>query len=64
MGGHLIDASRGVSLYRNLGKGKWERHALTTPNQLFGESIVTGDFTGDGRPGFATATASWTGMTS
>jgi len=57
MGGHLIHASRGVSLYRNLGNGKWERHALRTPNQLFGESIVTGDFTGDGRPGFATSTS-------
>jgi hypothetical protein len=40
-----------------LGNGRWERHALTTPNQLFGESIVTGDFTGDGRPGFATSTS-------
>jgi hypothetical protein len=57
MGGHLIHASRGVSLYRNLGNGKWERHALTTPNQLFGESIMTGDFTADGRPGFATSTS-------
>jgi hypothetical protein len=57
MGGHLVHASRGASLYRNLGNGKWERHASAAPDQLFGESMVMGDFDGDGYPGFATSTS-------
>jgi hypothetical protein len=57
MGGHLVHASRGASLYGNLGNGKWERHASAAPDQLFGESIVMGDFDGDGHPGFATSTS-------
>jgi hypothetical protein len=55
MGGHLVHTSRGASLYRNLGNGKWERHASAAPDQLFGESRVMGDFDGDGHPGFATS---------
>ena len=57
MGGHLVHTSRGASLYRNLGNGKWERHASAAPDQLFGESMVMGDFDGDGHPGFATSTS-------
>jgi hypothetical protein len=57
MGGHLVHTSRGASLYRNLGNGKWERHASAAPDQLFGESMVIGDFDGDGHPGFATSTS-------
>jgi hypothetical protein len=56
MGGHLVHASRGASRYRNLGNGKWECHASAAPDQLFGESMVMGDFDGDGHPGFATST--------
>jgi hypothetical protein len=39
------------------GNGKWERHASAAPDQLFGESMVMGDFDGDGHPGFATSTS-------
>ena len=55
MGGRLVHSSRGVSLYHNLGDGKWERHASAAPNQIFGDSIAMGDFDGSGHPGFATS---------
>jgi hypothetical protein len=46
-------------LYRNLGNGKWERHASEAPDQLFGESMVMGDFDGDGRTDLAVAYTSF-----
>jgi hypothetical protein len=57
MGGHLVHSSRGPVVYLNVGDGKWERHASTAPDQLFGDSIAIGDFDGSGHRGFATSTS-------
>jgi hypothetical protein len=57
MGGHLVHSARGPVVYLNVGDGKWERHASTAPDQLFGDSIAIGDFDGSGHRGFATSTS-------
>ncbi len=51
-------SARGVVLYLNQGGGRWKRHEQGVgQNTLFGASITVGDFTGNGRMDFATATS-------
>jgi hypothetical protein len=50
--------SYGPVVYLNQGDGSWQRKdAGNGPGQLFGGEITVGDFNGDGRPDFATASA-------
>jgi hypothetical protein len=59
--GQRVDSSRGRGsdgpvLYLNQGDGSWKRYDQgTTIDQGFGDGITVGDFNGDGRPDFATA---------
>jgi hypothetical protein len=48
--------SNGPVLYLNQGDGSWKRKDQgTSAEQTFGDGIAVGDFNGDGRPDFATA---------
>jgi len=47
--------STGIALYLNKGDGKWELQPRQ-PSPNFGDSIVLGDFNGDGHTDFATST--------
>jgi hypothetical protein len=51
--GHIAN---GVVVYQNKGDGKWERHQPPNQPQVFGDSLVLGDFNGDGHLDFATST--------
>jgi hypothetical protein len=51
--GHVAD---GAVLYQNKGQGKWERRQPPHQPQVFGDSLVLGDFNGDGHLDFATST--------
>jgi hypothetical protein len=56
--GRSMQIARGVALYLNQGDGSWVRrdHGIGG-NRVFGDSLVLGDFAGDGRPGFATSSS-------
>jgi hypothetical protein len=57
-GGIANSSSYGPVVYLNQGDGSWQRKdAGTRKGQLFGDQITVGDFNGDGRPDFATASA-------
>jgi hypothetical protein len=54
--GQLGAGSDGPVLYLNQGDGTWKRKDQgLTADQSFGDGITVGDFNGDGRPDFATA---------